>query len=268
MEGDGRRNANSLINSLVVESLGPALEAGDVGDAALLPALQKIHQFIGIQSTHEAKTRLRDESLQEMLLVSAQRHGRKIGEALEEWILSLVDQTNCRVGGSQQVADWLHARLDTLLAEGIAQTKETRQSREQLLASLNASPRPAGTAASSKGTSITSELRQYTHLLLQEVTFEAVSKCLSVIESFASRSSDRLRDLWKDLNRLADEFGSTHPNGGMDAPENRLERAPSKPDSFTSAVVGDMTDERSGDDIERSFFREQSLTLRGLFDAE
>jgi serine/threonine protein kinase len=259
---DGRTNANSLVNNLVAESLGPAADAQNGGDISLAPVIQKIHQFVGVHLAPETEGRPDNESLREMLLEVAHRHGRQFGESLEEWILSLVDRTEFRVAGSEQVADWLHARLGALVLEGMAQTKNARQSREELLAALNSASRTACSAPGSNGTSAANTLRQYAHLLLQELTSEAVLKCLDVIDAFVLRSSDRLRDFWKDLNRLAEEFGSAQLRRRTDAPENRLEQIASGPDGFAAATFGEMTD-KVADEIERSFFREQ-CSLRGI----
>jgi hypothetical protein len=87
-------------------------------------------------------------------------------------------------------------------------------------------------------------------------------KCLAVIDSFAIRSSDRLRDIWKDLNRMAAEFDSGQPKRAADVAEGRPKQGTSGLDGFDSAVLADMTNVIQ-DDIERSFFRDQ-CSLRGV----
>jgi hypothetical protein len=259
IESTGQMSTTALVNGIVGESLGP--QSGDRNGAGpeLAPVLQKIHQFSGIHSTAEAELRLENETVRDALMEAAQRHGRQIGKPLEDWILSLVDRTECRVAGAQQVAGCLQLRLNALVSEGMVQVKQTRQSREQLFETLNASSRAGAAQARPKGTSIAEDLRRYAHLLLQEGTLESVLKCLAVIEAFVCRGSDRLRDLWKDLNRLADEFALAK-SSDLDDPEpnlvNCIASDPSVVGEFSSAVVSEMADDAK-DEIERSFLAEQ-----------
>ncbi len=259
IEGSAKSGATALLNEVVAEAIGSATFAAGVrdgGEIALAPVLQKIHQFAGIKSGSDGEGHGMGESLREVLLDSAQRHGKTLGAALEEWILAQVDRTECRVGGSQQVADWLRARLATLLTEGISQTKNARQAREQLLAMLHAGSKTGGAAAASNGASVANDLRQYAHLLLQELTFEAVLKCLAVVEAFTLRGSDRLHDFWKDLNRLADEFGSAQARRLAATAETDPEQADSQAEGFAPPIAGELTDS-VGEEIERTFFNEQ-----------
>jgi hypothetical protein len=245
IENQGQVSTAKLINDIVAESLGALAGAREAADLPLAPILQKIHKFSGVQPAGENELNLENESLRDVLLESAQRHGQQLGTPLEEWIHALVDRSECRVAGAQQVAGWLQLRLDTLTSEGLAQLKQARQTREQLFEELNGSAKSGGSTSRSKVTSVADDLRRYTYLLLQEVTFESVLKCLAVVEAFICRSSDRLRDLWKDLNRLADEFEAARPVG--------REAAEQEP---PPALVSEMADDAK-DEIERSFLKNQ-----------
>jgi hypothetical protein len=259
IESTGQMSTTALVNGIVGESLGP--QSGDRNGAGveLAPVLQKIHQFCGVNSTAEVELRLENQTVRDALMEAAQRHGRQIGKPLEDWILSLVDRTECRVAGAQQVAGCLQLRLTALVSEGMVQIKQTRQTREQLFETLNASSRVSAALARPKGTSIAEELRRYAHLLLQEGTLESVLKCLAVIEAFVCRGSDRLRDLWKDLNRLAEQFApakSSDPDDPEPMATNRVALEPRAAGEFSSAVIGEMADDAK-DEIERSFLAEQ-----------
>jgi serine/threonine protein kinase len=244
VENQGQVSTAKLINDVVAESLGPLAGSREAADPPLAPILKRIHQFIGVQSTEETELNLENGSLRNSFLESAQRHGQQLGTPLEEWILALLDRSECRVAGAQQIAGWLKSRLDALAAEGIAQLKQARQAREQLFGELSGSSK-SGSTSRPKATSVADDLRRYTYLLLQEATFESVLKCLAVVEAFVCRSSDRLRDLWKDLNRLADEFGTAGPTG-----REGSEHEP------RAALLSEMADDAK-DEIERSFLKNE-----------
>ncbi|HKD38396.1 MAG TPA: hypothetical protein VKB78_16395, partial [Pirellulales bacterium] len=129
--------------------------------------------------------------------------------------------------------------------DGSAQLKQARQAREQHFAELTGQAKTSGSTPRAKGVSIIDELRRYTHALLQEATFEAVLKCLATLEAFVCRASDRLRDLWKDLNRLAEEFVATTASNA--------EVSDADP---SAAVLNEMADD-ARDEIERSFLKDR-----------
>jgi hypothetical protein len=246
VESDGQVTTAKLIGDIVSEAMDTIGGARELGDPALAPVLQKIRRYCGVQAASESELNLDRQTLRDTLLEAAHRHGNQLGAPLEEWILALVDRSECRVAGAQQVAAWLQARLETLSSEGMVQLKQARQSREQLFAELTgASKAAAGSPPRPKGLSIADDLRRYTYMLVQEATLEAVLKCLATLEAFVCRASDRLRDLWKDLNRLADEFVA------MSA--SNLDTADGDPSlAALNVMAGDARDE-----IEHSFLKDQ-----------
>ena len=106
--------------------------------------------------------------------------------------------------------------------------------------------------------SLVEELRRYAQVLLQEATLEAVLKCLAIIEAFVFRASDRLRDLWKELNRLADEFSDAgSPSPGAEQPWLRTRAvAPTTALADRPGLVTSDIAEEVKDVIERSFLND------------
>ncbi len=255
-EDGGRPSMAKMINDIVAESIGPPGGHDSTG-LELAPVLRKIHLYCGVQSPSESEMRLDEENLREFLLETAQRFGHELGTPLEEWILALVDRSECRVSGAQQVAAWLQTRLAALETETTAQLKQARQAREELFASI-ASAKPNSSAGKHKGTTLTEDLRRYTFLLLQDATFESVLKCLAIIDASVCRSSDRLRDLWKDLNRLADEVGGAPGVGRGDLEQNTSLSGVGKSGvgGLSPGPLSDLTGDVR-DEVERSFLRDQ-----------
>jgi hypothetical protein len=148
--------------------------------------------------------------------------------------------------------------LSGLVSLAIGQAQEARQLREQLVASLTAPTQAVTVPGRPLGASVVEELRRYAQVLLQEATLEAVLKCLAIIEAFVFRASDRLRDLWQELNRLADEFSDVRsPSPGVEQP--RLSNRAVDPTTVLADCPGlvrsDLADEVK-DVIERSFLKD------------
>ncbi|NUQ64996.1 MAG: hypothetical protein HUU20_21235, partial [Pirellulales bacterium] len=77
-------------------------------------------------------------------------------------------------------------------------------------------------------------LRGYAAPLATELLLEAGLKAVRAIRPFVTAGSDRLRELWKDLNRLSEEFAvATETDNPPSAPAGR--RSPS--DSFLAPLA-------------------------------
>jgi hypothetical protein len=243
VENEGQVSTAKVINDIVAEAMSTTGATRELAGSALVPVLQQIHRYSGSATPSDGELKLDRQTLREAQLESAQRHGKALGAPLEDWILGLVDRSECRVAGAQQIAGWLKARLHTLTEDGAIQLKQARQAREQMFAELTGQSRTSGSPQRPKGFSVADDLRRYAHLLVQEATLEAVLKCVATLEGFVCRASDRLRDLWKDLNRLADEFVATSASNSEAA------------DDDASAIASNEMADDARDEIERSFVK-------------
>lgn len=246
IERRGQISTAKMINEIVAEALGPAARLRSGGASPLGSVLQKLHRVTGLQWDEETdRIATTDDSLRAAVLKSAECHGQQLGSTLQRIILSAIDRSDCRLSGAQQILAGIVGRIKTLAAETLAQLKQIRNNREQLFRELNGAPSADSEAGLPGPTAVVDDLRRYTYLLFQETTLESVLKTISAAEICVGQSSEQLRDLSNELNRLADEF-STDVSADSEANDRGLLESP--------VIMGADTK----DEVERSFFQGQS----------
>jgi hypothetical protein len=257
-EGRGQMIPAALVNHAISDLLDQRSGAPLGAEPPLAAVLSKIRQLAGLNSAGEGDVASTGTTSRTVLVATGQDHGQELAQTLEEWIVGLVDRAECRVAGAHQVAGWFRERLSGLVALAIGQVQEARQLREQLVASLGAPTQAVVVPGRPLAASVVEELRRYAQVLLQEATLEAVLKSLAIIEAFVFRASDRLRDLWQQLNRLADEFseaGSTSAGAEQARLRGRAVDATTPLADCPGLVTSDIADEVK-DVIERSFLND------------
>ncbi len=257
-EGSGQTIPAALVDQALSDWLGQRSEAQPAAEPPLAALLSKIRQLAGVHTSGNGDATQREITSRTVLIATAQDHGQELAQTLEEWIVGLVDRAECRVAGAHLVAGWFRERLSGLVSLAIGQSQEARHLREQLVASLGARTKAVLAPGRPLVDSLVEELRRYAQVLLQEATLEAVLKCLAIIEAFVFRASDRLRDLWKELNRLADEFSDAgSPSPGAEQPWLRTRAvAPTTVLADCPGLVTSDIAEEVKDVIERSFLND------------
>ena len=196
------QDQESYLEQLIAETVGPAV--GNVPSATdLREVVQAIDRALGVRHqylTNDTACGLLAEQLETTLrpwLV-------QLGKICSEWIVSLVDRRELRVPGAQRVVHLLVEQLDAIHKV----SREYQSAWEQRLESFEnhafakqARRRPAIVAAE-----LRDQAKQYAETRLQYLLEKSVGDLIRGISAQVNTAMDRLQELAKDLNQLADEF--------------------------------------------------------------
>ena len=205
------------------------------------------------------------QSLQDIVAPHIRSLGLKLGNTLEEWILDLVDDPTSRVTGSRHSVKWLMHYVKEISGRASNRINDLKQQVEQARATV-VEQVSKKKVTHEQEREIIQGLVDYAVLRLQELEASSVHKTLSIIETEITNAADRLRDLWKDLNHLADLFQTKEDDHALiDQIGSPMRRDVTTEDeerifvSMRTAMIEQLDDE-----IQKNFFRSE-LKLRDLF---
>jgi hypothetical protein len=165
----------------------------------------------GIKEGSEPIPTDRLKSLRELGAREASRRGTETGEALRNRLLQRVDLWEAHVTGARQAADEIAARLDSLETDLRQRLRRAEAERALYLAKLRELRDDSRANRRRLRETVAEHLPGYATAVLGELLLELAVKTVRTIRPFATACSDQLRDLWKDLNRLSEEFAAAGP---------------------------------------------------------
>jgi hypothetical protein len=206
-----------------------------------------------------------ESALEPFLKAAAARHA----DALREWILELVASPKHRVEKAQRAAEYVVDYLRELSREAAEAVKARRNELHPLRETLLGDKSNGRDWLRFRGFGgkrrlvVDRGLSQYFHLGIEELALDGVRRLAGLILAQVTATSDRLRNLAADLDRLADEF----PSSGEQPPAaNELETVPPMVAEIVVSHKGEMVSrmERDLEDLLHRFARKDENDIRRL----
>lgn len=196
------QDQESYLERLISETVGPDAEHVS-SETDLCEVVKAIDLALGVRReylTNDTACGLLAEQLEAALrpwLI-------QLGKMCSEWIVSLVDRRDLRLPGARRVVDLLAEQLEAIHKV----SRECQNAWEQRLKSFENQAiakrtrrRPATVAAD-----LRDQAKQYAETRLQHLLEKSVGDLIRGIAAQVNTAMDRLQELAKDLNQLADEF--------------------------------------------------------------
>ena len=211
------RLAESLacaVESYLKRIVTECLASGSSAESPVGSVIGKLHAVAGIKEYSEPSLADRLQSLRELSNVHASGLGKEIGESLRGRILERVEDRESRVAGARRMTDWMAARLESLEAVLRENAADAQSRRADYLAMLFQSSSNTRGNRRTHADAVAEHLQNYAALVLRELLFEAMLRTVRTVRPLMTACSDRLRELWKDLNGLGEAFAVTKLAGG------------------------------------------------------
>jgi len=165
----------------------------------------------------EGTTQARFDSLLEVLQTRVEVQAAEMGNALRNWLFSLLDKPQLRVEGTTRAGEWFQRHIRELESRAAVVAGQIKESvfaaREMLLASSLAEATSADRRERSSPQckqNLEAKAMEYAELRVEEVVQRAVCKWLRSCDAHVTRMLDELQELWHELNRFAGRFAEPH----------------------------------------------------------
>ena len=198
------QNLEVFLDQLVAESIRRDERAAATGPG-LIGVVEAVDRTLGIvcEPRREDGTEL---FLADQLCTTLRPWFNQLGKSLAEWMVSLVDRPELRVRGAHLVVDALATQLDAV-EQLASQRQDSYQRQLEMFVSEVSQKRPLKRKAC-PADNLEAQAKQYARLRLQQLLEKAVSDVVRGIAAQVHTGMDRLQELAKDLNQLADEFSA------------------------------------------------------------
>ncbi|MCA9215440.1 MAG: protein kinase [Planctomycetales bacterium] len=201
-------DSETYLRDLIDSSLN-AIQSGESqprsNREAIDVVIKRIKTVVGERQQSQGDAQI--ETLANIVVSEAEIVGSTLSGDLTSWIKELVDTGYARVDGASQAANWLSDHLKTILTEvtrELIRTRDELHTSEQRVAELplNAKKRIREADQRILADALVVVAERAFHVLI----LECVSAILETIRSSLHSAKLHLRDLWKDLTQLGDEF--------------------------------------------------------------
>lgn len=191
--------ARSLVNKLLGElSQGAALNAAIVAE--------RVNSVLGSYATGANC----GHGVGSALLMSVEGDLRKIAapraEALEQWLLQLVDMPGVHLAGAQHATLWFANRFRALEEEAAQSLEETAQALAETAQQSGGKSRLRWSGRSAQDA--TAWAFEFCRLRMRENLLHAVRRFLQLLASRLSSASDQIRDLRREVSLWSNTFPS------------------------------------------------------------
>ena len=204
-----------------------ALNAGEAEPASAGPAvrlqrtLDILDSIAGLEDQgeqHETAVDRAFDPLQKVLETRLESRASQLANMVREWTFQYADRSDSRLDGAKCAAELFQAHIRAVHLAAGAREKSLGKEAEELRTSIISTNEDLGritkpgrsTARHAKWCNeVMPRLVEYGNLRLREVIAGAVCRWAVVTEARVTSVSDGLRETWRDLNRLADEFDSS-----------------------------------------------------------
>lgn len=196
----------AYLQNVIHDSLEHPGGGTPVQETPVAVAVRRLRKIIGSDAGLPPVNDCSLVSLRDKAMPAAQTLGCKLGSELRDWILELVDMESARVDGARQAVACVRERLSHLqqqAADRLTASKAALARAWQPVSELQQNPYPKRRSARKP---IIAALEHYSQCLLHELVHHAVRKALAAVDPYLTSASDQLRELWKDLTQLVDEF--------------------------------------------------------------
>jgi hypothetical protein len=200
----------------LAEAATPA-PRGESGHSSVIALLDAVNALVNDAPADESAQPV-GPSLEVVLHRQLRKLARAQTDALCGWIWELVDQSTTKVKGAQRAAQWFleHLRqLEAEIGELVQPVRaELRGLEDALLAPVaSEGARKSPASRSARASAVDPRVLNYARLRWHEVTLRAVLKQVGLVRVQVTATADQLRDLWKDLTQLADQFAAATEAG-------------------------------------------------------
>ena len=199
-------NVGNYLQDIAAKSVDKALAVHDDTKTAVTGTLRMLHAILGIEEDADAELGGQIQTLRELTASKALELGGAIGNSLKDWILERVDHCDSRVAGARRVVEWFNGYFQTLQADGAARVRSARADRTSRRAQIIALCSDPKRGRRVKRKVLVDGLHGYVDSLIKELVLEGAFKTTNSIQPSVTAAGDQLRDLWKDINRLCEEF--------------------------------------------------------------
>jgi len=198
---------DSFLMDVGVKHYTTRLARDEAWDEVLACSLQQI-RVIARGEGHDATTDFTNQqTIFDRLAMTTQKYGDAFGTELSKQVLTQINRPSMRLKGARSMLERFASLLDGVYTEAKSQLERVEQGIQQFELTTR-----EHIAASQKRNIVLSDeavfslIQQSAALQSQLLILEGVCKTLAYLKTNATRCSDQLRDLWKDLNRLFERF--------------------------------------------------------------
>jgi len=182
----------------------------------LSSVLEVIDAILGAEPPcgDDVQTRAAFDSLETVLVTRIEPEAAQLGSAVADWVFGVVDRPTARVEGAKHAAGWFQQHFQELRRTATGRLNGVRRAadglRDGLLGEGDARRPDRKKRAAEHGPKWLRETRarllEYARLRVHEIACSAVCTWLRLAQRRVTGALDRLREFWKDLNLLTEEF--------------------------------------------------------------
>jgi serine/threonine protein kinase len=181
-------------------------------------ALRRIHAIMGVDKDIATQRDKPLESLADVVRTEARCIGSSLGKSSAAWILDLVESGSSRVDSARRAVKWVAEFVRELRQTATEQSQNAEQdlaTATKAIASLQCHNKlPTADV-------VVSALMAHAECHLNLLIARGVSMAIRTLDPEVTAASDELRELWKDLSQLSDNFKSAKSGGDASASQTQ-----------------------------------------------
>ena len=201
-----RTGLDRLLGEEVDVLLKRILSEGLAADRPIEEILGRLHALTGILDPGGSPEMDRPPSLRQLGESEAARRGAELGEAMQDRLARWVNAWEASVADARRAADALVASLDSLETALRQRFRGVESRRAAYLKNLLELAGEAQARRLKRQELLAEHLPGYSALVVDGLLAELAARAVRSMRSAIAAGSEQLRDLWKDLNRLCEDF--------------------------------------------------------------